>query len=212
VAGVDISYDCNQCETAYCTIVVLVKEDETWSLKYEKTSKVKITNPYLTGFLSFREIEFFENSLNDVRQRHPELYPQVVFVDGNGLYHPRRCGLASHLGVISNTPTIGISKSYLYIPKDGIDTEYLLKIKRNMKEFKGATYDVTTSTGEVLAKALITSDKSKKPVFVSVGHKVTLQFATELTLEVSNHRVPEPIRLADIISRRECQHFSQTIG
>lgn len=60
---------------------------------------------------------------------------QVVFVDGNGLYHPRRCGLASHLGVISNTPTIGISKSYLYIPKDGIDTEYLLKIKVCKKNY-----------------------------------------------------------------------------
>ena len=128
------------------------------------------------------------------KAEHPELYPQVLFVDGNGVLHPARCGLASHLGVVAKLPTIGIGKKLINV--DGLAPRFHKK-----KVPAGQTHEVLVGdSGQVWGAACV-SKGSGKPVYVSVGHSVSLATAIELTRLVSVHRIPEPVRQADLLSR-----------
>ncbi len=82
---------------------------------YENFSSVKLRLPYIAGFLAFREVTPLLDLLQTLKQENPDIFPQVVIVDGNGTLHPRRFGLASHLGVLANVPTIGVGKNFLQI-------------------------------------------------------------------------------------------------
>ncbi|KAJ1971513.1 hypothetical protein H4R34_005720, partial [Dimargaris verticillata] len=71
--------------------------------------------PYVAGYLAAREAPILAQMIQELRQEQPELVPQVIMVDGNGVLHPRRFGLASHLGVVADIPTIGVAKNFLQI-------------------------------------------------------------------------------------------------
>ena len=106
VGGVDISHAAKGSDMACAGLVVL----ELPSLKQvHRTFKmVRCTEPYIPGFLAFREVEFLVDILKETKKKAPQLMPQVILVDGNGTLHHRGFGLASHLGVLSGIPTIGI--------------------------------------------------------------------------------------------------------
>lgn len=90
---------------------------------------VRLTAPYIPGFLAFRECEFLVALLDELRGSRPDLVPQLLFVDGNGVLHPRGFGLAAHLGVLAGIPSIGIGKNLLCV--DGLE----------MKAVKGAAHE-----------------------------------------------------------------------
>ncbi len=140
--------------------------------------------PYLSGLLSFREAP----AVLDALRRLPEA-PDLLLVDGHGLAHPRRFGLACHIGVLADLPTIGVAKSRLvgdFEPPG---------------RARGAWSPITIA-GEVVGAALTTRGGTR-PVFVSVGHRVSLETAVDLVLRCAPRvRVPEPIRRADRLSRR----------
>lgn len=122
---------------------------------------------------------------------------------GNGLLHPRKFGIASHLGVLCHTPTIGVAKSFLVIPSEFDDMH---KVKENYKKVLFKRGDEYTLIGDrsqyVYGSALRTSDKAINPVFVSQGHSVSLKTAIRVVLATSpKYRIPEPIRAADLASR-----------
>lgn len=187
---------------------------------YENHVKVKLTLPYIAGYLAFREVEPLMGLINTLRATRPELEPQVIFVDGCGIFHPRGFGLASHLGVLSNIPTIGCSKNYLVIDGDGpvlgANPTALKNIFRGfvaehpeadgLMELKGQV------SGKVYGAALSTATKSSEagtqnPIFVSIGHRVSLETAVALVRACSLHRVPEPVRQADLKSRTEIKKW-----
>ena len=85
---------------------------------YQKCKLVTIKEEYIPGFLAFREVEFLADLINELKHTNLKLVPQVIFVDGNGILHPRGFGLASHLGVLVDIPTIGIGKNLLFV--DGL--------------------------------------------------------------------------------------------
>jgi deoxyribonuclease V len=135
--------------------------------------------PYVPGFLSFREAPNLLKAYEKLQQK-----PDLIMVDGHGISHPRRLGIATHLGLQLNKPTMGVAKKVLVGKYKEPD---VLKGAVSPLEYKG----------EVIGNVLRTKDKVK-PVFVSPGHLMDLASATEIAMACTvKHKLPEPTRLAD---------------
>lgn len=203
IGGVDISASKLNPNYAVSGLVIC---DKDLHILYEKYELVQITEPYVPGFLAFREVKHLISLYNELLQLHPEYKPEVILVDGNGILHSNRFGLASHLGVLADIPTIGCGKTVFAV--DGIT-------KKNVREItdkftKGGEYKkLIGKSGAVWGAALRSTDDSKVPMIISVGHKVTLDTAIEVVKHTTKHRVPEPIRLADKITRRIISEFER---
>jgi deoxyribonuclease V len=140
--------------------------------------------PYRTGLLSFREVPILAAALAQLRQR-----PDVVLVDGQGIAHPRGLGLAAHLGLVAEVPTIGVAKSRLV--GDGEEPG-----------LAAGSYNALIWKGKQVGLILRTQ-KGIKPLYVSPGHRITLPECLEITLGcVTRYRLPLPVRQADLLSRR----------
>lgn len=143
----------------------------------------KVDFPYIPGFLSFRELPNILETFKKVKNK-----PDIIMVDGSGIMHPRRTGIASHLGVTLNIPTIGVAKHKLY-------GKYELP-----EETKGS-YTNVYDKDEIIAIALRSKDKVK-PIFISPGHLCDFDTALNLTLAtLRKHKLPEPTRIADKYSK-----------
>lgn len=160
-------------------VVVVLRYPE---LKLVETQIVAGTPgfPYIPGFLSFREtplvLAAFEKLVTS---------PDLILVDGQGIAHPRRMGLASHLGLFLDTPTIGCAKSRLC----GV---------HEMPGIEAGSYAELRDDGEVIGTALRTK-RGVRPVYVSIGHRVDLETAIEWVLKCCRgYRLPEPSRLAHL--------------
>jgi deoxyribonuclease V len=142
---------------------------------------VPLEFPYVPGLLSFREVPALLAALKKLREM-----PDLLFCDGQGYAHPRRMGLASHLGVWLDRPTIACAKSLL-IGEHG-----------PLKQDKGCWAElVDKSVGERIG-AVVRTRAGVRPVYVSQGNRVSLETAVRLTLEVSDgYRIPRPTREAD---------------
>jgi len=197
IGGVDISFIKGDLINACSCLIVL--DVESLEIVYEKCNLIKLVEPYIPGFLAFREVNHFVELIDELKNNQPELLPDVIFVDGNGILHHKGFGLACHLGVLTEIPTIGIGKSLLCI--DGLCKK---NIKQQFIKCKNAG-DFVPLVGEskkIWGVAIKTKKIVTNPIYVSIGHKIDLQKSIELTLKYSKYRIPEPVRLADIISRK----------
>jgi deoxyinosine 3'endonuclease (endonuclease V) len=120
IGGVDISFVKENCEDACACLVVLTYPD--LKVIYEKCHLVKMTLPYISGFLAFREVPFLLQLLHEVKETHQDWMPQVILVDGNGKLHHRGFGIACHFGVLTGLPTVGVSKTLLSVDGLSIST------------------------------------------------------------------------------------------
>jgi len=196
IGGADISFDKNDPLRAAATVVVC--EYPSMKVIREETEVISSHLPYVPGFLAFREappvLSLLQRFIGD------GLRPDVLFCDGNGVLHPRRCGLATFLGVVADLPTVGCAKTLYSI--DGLH-EYAVRQKiADLKLKTGQNLDLVGDSGRLWGKALLSSAGSQKPIYISVGHRVSLDTAVGLVLECSKHRVPEPVRHADHLSRQ----------
>ncbi|EDR25041.1 endonuclease V, putative [Entamoeba dispar SAW760] len=141
--------------------------------------------------------QVYHELLNNCKEKYPELYPEVVLVDGNGYYHPRRFGSATHVGICCDIPSIGVAKTVLC--DDGIGKKEINIVTSQIKA--GESTIISTSSGEVLCGVIRSRGGSINPIVVSCGHKVSLSTAVNICKECCLHKIPEPIRLADLISR-----------
>jgi len=179
IAGVDISVDRAR-EVATGAMVVLTYPE----LRLVETKVVtgKVNFPYVPGLLSFREAPLTLAACERV-----SVTPDLIMVDGQGIAHPRRFGLASHLGLFLDTPTIGCAKS-------------LLCGSHKEPSDKPGSYAEVLDRGETIGVALRTKP-GVKPIYVSIGHKVDLETAIYWVLECCRgYRLPEPCRLAHLAS------------
>ncbi|OXB54666.1 hypothetical protein ASZ78_013482 [Callipepla squamata] len=121
-------------------------------------------------------------------------YPglEVLLVDGNGLLHQRGFGVACHLGVLTDLPCIGVAKNLLQV--DGLVKDELHKEQIRSLQKKGDTFPLIGTSGAVLGMALRGCNKSSKPLYVSVGHRICLETAVHLVQSCCKYRIPEPIR------------------
>jgi len=217
------------------------------------------TVPYISSFLSFREIDSLEFLVRKQLREKPDLTPRVILVDGNGILHVRRAGIACFLGTRTGLPTIGIGKT-LYC-EEGLNKELVkaqiddtlnflvseegtLGLKKKDIEFVVFTLGLSSKTkndtqkrredaldelcttkcrgvgvklkvtgGETLACALIghggkiggpskqNKRGTKNPIFISIGHGVSLEDAVKMSVRISKARIPEPVRQADLWGR-----------
>jgi len=176
IAGADISLT-RESKEAFAGIVVL--NARTLEIVDEYFIRGKIEFPYIPGLLSFREAPLLLKLFKKVSPA-----PQLVFFDGQGIAHPRKLGLASHMGLFLNCPTIGCGKSRL----TGTYREPGLK--------KGCRSRLADPHNNTLGTVLRTRDNCK-PVYISVGHQIDLETAVRWTMKcTTRYRIPEPTRLA----------------
>ena len=159
----------------------------------------KVTFPYIPGLLSFREAPVCIAAVEKLRKQ-----PDVFIIDGQGIAHPRRLGLAAHLGLFFDKPTIGCAKSRLIGQFQEPPLQkgaYALLTDRKTPE-QNTQYDARNTQYQTIG-AVLRTRTNVKPIFVSVGHKCRLEDAVEITLAcTTKYRLPEPTRLAHQLARR----------
>uniref|UniRef100_A0AC11CBT6 Endonuclease V n=1 Tax=Ovis aries TaxID=9940 RepID=A0AC11CBT6_SHEEP len=208
VGGVDVSFVKDDSGSACASLVVLSYPE--LEVLYEDCRMVTLTAPYVSGFLAFRELPFLVDAVQQLRQREPCLMPQVLFVDGNGVLHHRGFGVACHLGVLTDLPCIGVAKKLLQV--DGLENNALHKEKIQLLKAGGDSFPLMGGSGTILGRALRSHDHSTKPLYVSVGHKISLEAAVRLTHSCCKFRIPEPVRQADIRSRDYIRRTQEVQG
>jgi deoxyribonuclease V len=176
VAGVDVGFEDGGKRTR-AAVAVLAFPSLKATADAVATSATSF--PYVPGLLSFREIPAIVAALNHLKE-----LPQLILCDGQGYAHPRRFGLACHLGVLTGIPTIGVAKSRL------------VGTHGRVPRTKGSWVPLMDSNETI--GAVLRTRKGVKPVFVSVGHRVSLDTAVELVMRcVTRYRLPETTRAAD---------------
>ena len=176
IACVDVAY---AGELAIGAVAVL--DYESLELLESQTATCRVKFPYIPTLLSFREIPPTVACIKKLK-----LQPDVLLADGQGIAHPYRCGFASHIGLAIGKPTIGVAKSRLI-----------------GKPAKIAGEDFLVQKGQVIS-AVVTTKEGVKPVFVSVGHLISLGTAVKIVKHCArNSRIPEPILQAHNIASEE---------
>ncbi|MFH0515933.1 endonuclease V [Streptomyces sp. M41] len=181
VTGVDVAYDDERDVVAAAAVVL---DAASLDVVAEATAVGRISFPYVPGLLAFREIPTVLAALDAL-----PCPPGLVVCDGYGRAHPRRFGLAAHLGVLTGLPTFGVAKNPFTFTYDVPGAA------------RGSTAPLMADDEEV-GRALRTRD-GVKPVFVSVGHRMSLANACAHTLALTPaYRLPETTRRADSLCRR----------
>ncbi|MBI3584637.1 MAG: deoxyribonuclease V [Nitrospinae bacterium] len=185
IAGADIS--CNRLSpVGYAVVVVMTFPD--LEVVEEKRVEAEIRFPYIPGLLAFREAPILLKAFEKLK-----IEPDLIIFDGQGIAHPRGMGIASHLGIILNKPTIGCAKSKLF----GTYKEP----GNNEGDF---SYLYSPQEADKVIGAVVRTKSNTKPVFVSIGHKIDLQTSIKFILECRRgYRIPEPIRIAhNLVSKQ----------
>jgi len=201
---------------------------------------------FIVGYLAFRESEPVVELLSKIIKEHPDKAPDVLLVDGNGMLHPQKSGLACHIGIKTGIPAIGVAKTLHLVEGIGV-TRHMLQgmasmgdyilIRDNENEVLGMVslhfvkqitrfkkhiihmkvllfiVDYCKTLFPVAFQALKTAKDTKNPMYISIGHKISLETAKNVVLKCSKYKIPEPIRFADNISRefvRKMEEKSQS--
>jgi deoxyribonuclease V len=171
ICGIDVSYKMN---AAYCSAAIIKKN--TLELIESVDSKSVVRHPYISGLFILRESKPILTTLKSLKDHF-----DLLLIDGHGLLHPRKCGLASYIGVLIDKPTIGVAKSLLC---------------GSIMEDQSIEYD-----GTVLGFTI--KKEGKKQIYVSVGHKISLTTAIQIIKRLIKKEewLPEPLRIADLNSK-----------
>lgn len=182
VGGMDVSnnlYD----TMIYASAVVLDKKN--LQLVEEAAIAQNQLFPYIPGFLGFREAPALVAAFKQLKRQ-----PDLLLVDGHGISHPRGLGIASHLGVLLNIPTIGVAKSIL-----------IGQPERTLGSAKGDTVPLIWK-GKQIATLLRTKERCN-PLIISIGHRISLTSALDIVLQCqTRYRLPEPTRQAHLAANR----------
>ncbi|MEN3203565.1 MAG: endonuclease V [Atribacterota bacterium] len=190
LGGVDVSYD----REGQALAAVVVLRFPSFEVVEVASGRHKPTFPYIPGFLSFREGPAIEKAFKQLRY-----IPHIFFFDGQGIAHPRGVGLASHIGVLFGLVSIGVAKKPL--------VGHFVEPGKERGAFSWIEYQ-----GRRVGMALRTK-YGTKPVFVSPGHQIDFDRARDWVLKTSiRFRLPEPVRLAHIVSERLKEGGKEDVG
>ena len=166
VAGVDQSFNNDDVISA-----IVVCDYKTMEVKEKVFAVVKAKMPYVAGFKAYREGTAISEAFAKLKEK-----PDVMIFSGNGILHPRKCGLASHMGVLLDVASIGIAKQLL----------------------TGEVKDNKVYVENEVRAQLVATREHSKPVYVSSGHKISLRTSVEIVKKCirAPHKLPEPLHLA----------------
>ncbi|WP_018232943.1 deoxyribonuclease V [Thioalkalivibrio thiocyanodenitrificans] len=181
VAGVDVGFESGGRVTR---AVVSVMSWPDLAPVEDVLARRATTFPYVPGLLSFRELPAVLDALEQL-----SALPDLLLCDGQGIAHPRRLGIAAHLGVLTDLPAIGVGKSRL------------IGVHEQVPAHRGAWRELRD--GDEVIGAVLRTRARVKPVYVSVGHRISLATAIDVVLQAApRYRLPEPIRRADRLASR----------
>ncbi|MFW6119991.1 MAG: endonuclease V [Petrotogales bacterium] len=173
IAGIDVAYSKNEFDNACGACIIM--DYKTKQVIEEKTVFSKTDFPYIPTYFSYRELPVVKKLVRSLDSR-----PSIIMFDGNGILHPYGCGFASHAGLLLNNPSIGVAKSLLC----GEVEENIVKINN---EKRGYTFF---------------SQRTKKPIYISPGHRISLDTCVGIVRRLSRYKLPEPLRLAHLLSKK----------
>lgn len=178
IGGVDVSYEDGK---AYGALTLWKGENQIDS----HTIKTKVSFPYISTYLSYREMPVLIELIKD-----SEKTPDVLMVDGNGILHPYAFGLASHIGTELDMPTIGVAKSKL-----------MGTLEREVSQ-EGPKAKVKDGE-KTIGYAYLSGKRTKNPIYVSPGHRVSLDTAFDIISRYCQYKSPEPIRQAHMLANEK---------
>ena len=166
IGGVDQAYTQDDVISA-----IVICDYKTMEVKEKVFAMAKTKVPYIPGFLAYREGPAISEAYANLKEK-----PDIMIFDGNGALHPKRCGLASHMGVLLDQASIGIAKQLLV----------------------GEVKDNIVYVGKEARGELIMTREHSKPIYVSPGHKISLKTSVEIVKKCLKfpHKLPEPLHLA----------------
>ena len=189
VAGLDVAFRGDEAVAA----CVLLSFPEFQALEVS-VARARLRFPYVPGFLSFREVPVMLKALRGLSRR-----PDVVLVDAQGIAHPRRCGAATHLGLVAHMPSVGVAKRRLV-------GHYHFEPRRP------DTWAPLYHEGELVGFVYLSKARCR-PIFISPGHMVSFTTALELVRAcVRGHKLPEPTRLAHLEAGRAARELGHVLG
>lgn len=209
IGGMDISFVPNS-NRGVASLIVL--SFPALTKVSEHMQECELTEEYVAGFLAFREaphlIKLFKNAAAGLTEEG--CLPQLLLIDGCGTHHTRRAGLATHIGVLLNIPTIGCAKNMLLV--DGVTAEEVYRGIQEKDKARSSSGQVQSSPTlypvvghsadhSLYGYAVKTGASAKTCIFVSPGNHVGYATSVALVLSMCRHRIPEPTRLADLESR-----------
>lgn len=175
VCGIDVSYVKN---TANCSALIMKRR--SWQVIEAANMSIRTTEPYIPGLLMIREAKPLLATLKLLKKDF-----DLLLIDGHGVLHPRRCGLACFIGVVTNKPTIGVGKHLLCgtVRKDHFIDD----------------------GGQIIGFKVSNARNAKKSVYISVGNLISLVTSIRIVQELTKegHWIPEPLRIADINSKKK---------
>ena len=178
IAGVDLSFSSDG-ETGFAVVVVL--SFPGFQALETCYAAAPVSMPYVPGLLSFRESPIALEAFAQIQTA-----PDMIFVDGQGQAHPRGFGIACHLGVLLDVPSVGVAKSFLYGHYD-----------RTAALVPGRSVPLLDKAGERVIGSVVQTKPRTNPLFISPGHRISVDSATRLVLDcVRGYRLPEPTRQA----------------
>ena len=184
VAGFDVGFEDDGAITRAAAILL---DADTLEILDQQVARQPTRMPYIPGLLSFRELPALLDALAMLRHA-----PDLAFIDGHGIAHPRRLGIAAHFGVVTGLPSIGVAKNIL-----------IGEARMALHDMRGAFTPLRSGKQQI--GWLLRSKPGCLPLIVSPGHRVAMPSAPELVMRyVGAYRLPEPTRLADrLASRRD---------
>ena len=184
LAGIDLSYQESNCIVAYVAL-----KSNTLEVLEKRAIKHKVVFPYIPTFLAYREGPPILALLEQL-----DTFPDILMINSHGIAHPLFCGSASHIGVLTSIPTIGIAKKLL----QGMSSEIPVNV--------GSYYYIIYSGQRVGAAFL--SKKGCKPIIISPGHLITLDSCLKIVKHsLKGYKIPEPLRLAHKLAQEEKKHI-----
>ena len=184
IAGFDVGFEDDGATTRAAAVLL---DADTLAVIDQQVARQPTRMPYIPGLLSFRELPALLDALGMLKHA-----PDLAFIDGQGIAHPRRLGIAAHFGIATGIPSIGVAKNIL-----------TGETRMALHEMRGAFTPLRDGREQI--GWLLRSKPGCLPLVVSPGHKVAMASAPELVMRyVTRYRLPEPTRLADrLASRRD---------
>jgi deoxyribonuclease V len=175
VCGVDVSYGK---DTAYCSALLINRDN--WEVMDVANISIRWSQPYIPGLFIIREARPVLTTLKLMKKEI-----DLLLIDGHGVLHPRRCGLACYIGIVLNKPTIGVGKHLLC---GSVRNDHFIE-----------------DNGEIIGFKVNKTGHDKRSVYVSVGNLISLATSVRLVQDLTKeeHWIPEPLRIADINSKNK---------
>lgn len=191
VGGVDVAYS-KRDNTGFATVVIMkVPEME---LLEKVRAQAEVTFPFVPGLFFFREGPVITKALSRLK-----FVPDVFLFDGHGIDHPRRIGMAAHMGIMLDMPTIGCAKKLLIGKVDPLGNQV------------GDTAPIYLGNEEV--GRAVRSRENVKPLYVSPGHKIDVDVSVKTVIDLlRGYRLPEPLRLAHIMVNKQRRNYDINLG